>query len=108
MKSIRMASASYAPRGFVLDYIIYSVSYPNTFSSGLTYFIDTDVYTADVVTFQPNCILKFANNTYLLTYGGVTCNGSSVSPSIFTSKDDDLFGETILSSTGNPTWSSTT
>jgi len=33
--SIQMASASYAPRGFVLDYIIYSVSYPNTFSSGV-------------------------------------------------------------------------
>jgi hypothetical protein len=103
-KPIRMASASYAPRGFVLDYIIYSVSSPNTFSSGVTYFIDTSVYTADVVTFQPNCILKFGNNTYLLTYGGVTCNGSSGSFSIFTSKDDDLYGEQILGSTHNPTY----
>ena len=57
-----------------------------------------------MVTFQPNCILKFADNTYLLSYGGVTCNGSSGSLSIFTSMDDDLYGEQILYSTGNPTY----
>src|SRR5205814_343596 len=56
------------------------------------------------LTFEPGCVLKFAGGTYLLTYGGVICNGTTGSPSIFTSRDDDLYGEPIVESSGRPAY----
>jgi len=104
-RAIKVASLPYTARGVVWDYIIISVSYPNTFQSGVTYFFDWSVYTGDTLTFEPNCILKFASGNYALSYGGIVCNGTASNPSIFTSKDDDLFGEKIYGSTGTPTYS---
>jgi len=104
-QAIKVASLPYNARGVIWDYIIISVSYPNTFESGVTYFFDWSVYTGDPLTFQPNCILKFASGNYALSYGGIVCNGTASNPSIFTSKDDDLYGEKIYASTGTPTYS---
>jgi len=103
-REIRVASLPYTPPGFVVDYVAYNLSHPPAFQSGVTYYISSAVYTGDAVIFEPGCILKFASGTYLLTYGGVICNGTTGSPSIFTSRDDDLYGEPIVKSTGQPAY----
>jgi hypothetical protein len=104
-KSVRMASAAYAPRGFVLDYVAVAGSGDYTFASGVTYYISSSGYFGGFVTFQPNCTIKFANNAYLVLYGeDIACLGTSGSYSVLTSKDDDLFGEPIPGSTATPTY----
>jgi hypothetical protein len=104
-REIKVASVPYTPPGFVIDYVAYNLSHPPAFESGVTYYVSGAVYTGDVLTFESGCILKFASGTYLLTHGGgVICNGTTSSPSIFTSRDDDLYGEPIVESTGHPVY----
>jgi len=72
--------------------------------SGVSYYVSSSASFSGTVTFQPNCVIKLASNGYLLLYGPIVCNGTLASPSILTSKDDNLYGDTILSSTGNPVY----
>ncbi len=59
------------------------------------------------MTFQPGCVIKFKNNAYMLLYGPVSFPGSGTRP-VFTSRNDELFGERIAGvpnepdSDGNP------
>jgi hypothetical protein len=103
-KPMRVAAAPYRAKGFVWDYVaVPSSGTDYTFGSG-TYFINGSTYFSGTLTFQPNCVIKLGNNGYLLTYGSIVCNGTTNSWSILTSKNDDLFGEKISGSTGNPTY----
>ena len=61
-------------------------------------------YLGGTTTFGAGCVIKFASDAYLLMSGPVVCNGGALK-SVLTSKDDDLFGERIDGSTGNPTYS---
>lgn len=100
---IRLARATETDKGFSIDYVLVSGSGSYTFASGTTYYIHTSGYFGGMVTFRTNCVIKFNTNAYLLIYGAVSCNGTATAPSILTSMDDDLFGEQIEGSTGNPT-----
>jgi len=104
---MKVASLPYRAKGYVFDYItVPGTGTSYTFSSGVTYYIASYAYFSGTVTFQPNCTIKFGANAYLQMYGAVplVCNGTLASPSIMTSQDDDLFGETVLGSTGYPTY----
>ncbi len=101
--SIRMARAAYAPRGFLLDYVAVGGSGDFTFASGVTYLIGSGGFFGSTITLQPNCIIKIENGAYLLAYTSIVCNGAG-SYSILTSKNDDLYGEPIPGSNGNPTY----
>jgi hypothetical protein len=104
-QAINESRSVYSPNGVVLDWIGVSSSGTDyTFASGETYFVTNNGYFSGTLTFQPNCVIKLPANAYLLTYGSVVCNGSSGAPSILTSRDDDAFGETLPSSTHNPSY----
>lgn len=101
-----LASTPYHPIAFVLDYITISGASDYTFSQGNTYFISgLGYFSGGTLTFQPGSILKLASGASVLQYGTLVCNGTSSNPSIITSKDDNLYGERILGSTGNPSYS---
>ncbi len=100
-QAISQAQSVYAPTGVVIDWIAVSGSGSYTFTNA-TYFVSSSTYFSGTLTFQPGCVIKFAPYAYLLTYGSIVCNGTSGSPSILTSEDDDLFGETLSWSTHNP------
>jgi len=102
--AIQLAQSPYIRTGFVLDYITISGTGNYTFNTGITYYVAAASYGAATLTFQPGCVIKFAPDASLRALWTVACNGSSASPSILTSKDDDLFGVVLPSSTHNPTY----
>lgn len=102
---VRMAMAQLPSRGVVIDYTTVSGSTPYyTFTSGTTYYLQAGFDVTTLATLQPGAILKFALNANLRIYGGLTCPTIGQVQPVFTSKDDNLFGESILGSTGSPTY----
>jgi hypothetical protein len=99
---IRLASGPYKARGFDWDYITVSGSGSYAFSSN-TYYLSSGGYFSGALSFAPNAILKFPKNKYLLGYGTFAFNGTATAPTVFTSKDDGLYGQEIFGSTGQPT-----
>ncbi len=103
--AITLAAADYHPAGLVLDYQTVPGNWwgDYTFASGTTYLVtETTYFGGGTVTFQPGCIIKFARGDLLL-YGGIVCNGYDAAPSILTSKDDDVYGETDYGQNGTST-----
>lgn len=106
---IQLAQAAYEPGGYVMDFfIIPDDGTPTTFQSGQTYYIKTSYYSGSTVTFQSNATIKYKNNAYVLLYGTMNFP-SSGSEVVFTSRDDNAYGEVITGvpgeapSDGNPT-----
>ena len=94
----------YQPVGLVWDYQTVTGSYGDyTFTNGLTYYVYQNVSFSGNVTFNP-CVIKFSSGAYILAYGSITCNGSSSLPTIFTSWQDDLFGDPIPTATSCPSY----
>ena len=107
---ILMASLPYQPRGYLLDFVIISnQGTPTTFASGVTYYIKTSYYSGSAVTFQPGCVIKYKNNANMLLYGTVSFPQSGQTMPVFTSRNDNNFGEVIqgvsgeTDSNGDPT-----
>ncbi len=92
---IRVAPLNYRPRGCVLDFVIIpDDGTPTTLQTGFTYYVKTSYYSGSAVTFQPGCVIKFKNNANMLLYGPVSFP-SSGEPPVFTSRNDNNFGEVI-------------
>ena len=104
--AITQAAADYHPAAVVLDYItLDGEGYGYTFASGTTYYIPSGFSVGPGgATFQPNACLKFGQNAGLLLYDGPVSFPASGAKVIFTSKDDNLYGDTIAGSTGNPAY----
>ena len=104
---VRTASLPYSARGFVLDYFTLSGGVSSyTFASNATYYISSGFGVGPGTnTIQLNATIKSAPNAYFYFYGPVVCPASGTTPAAFTSKDDDLFGEKIVGSTGLPSFS---
>ncbi len=106
-RAITLAAADYHPAGLVLDYLTVPDNWwgDYTFASGTTYLVTNNTYfNGGTVTFQPGCIIKFANaGDDLVLFGGIVCGGDAYNPSILTSKDDDVYGETDYGPNGTST-----
>ncbi len=100
---IVLASGRYRPPGVVLDYVTLSGSASSyTFTNGTTYHISGNFYQGPgTATFQNNACLKFASNVWLIAYGPVSFP-SSGAPVIFTSADDNAYGNVITNSAAAP------
>jgi len=93
---VQVAALPYKPEGLVVDFLtIPDQGQPTTFTNGATYYIRTSYYSGAAVTFQPNCTIKYKNNAYMLLYGPVSFP-SSDPPAVFTSRNDNGFGERII------------
>ncbi len=98
---MEVAALAYEPKGVLVDFPVNlsgsSSSY--TFLSGTTYSIASSFSVGSgTATFQPGCVVKYANNACLLLYGYVSFPPAGQVMPVFTHKDDDLFGEQISGS----------
>jgi hypothetical protein len=92
---VEMASIPYRPEGYAVDFVIIPDSgTPTTLASGQTYYIRTSYYSGSSVTFEPGCTIKFKDNANLLLYGPISFPDTLQTP-VFTSRNDDGFGEKI-------------
>ena len=94
-----------ADKGFVIDYDTKSGTVGSfTFQANSTYYIapSTTFNISVTAIFQPNTVIKFGFNGILYLYTYPTFTSTTALPAIFTSKDDNLFGDEIAGSTGNP------
>jgi parallel beta-helix repeat protein len=71
-----------------------------------THYVTASVTVSDneVLTILPGAVVKFAPNTQLLVYGTLNASGTGDEAEngiVFTSRDDDSLGETIVSSDGS-------
>lgn len=104
-KPMRLADTGYRAKGFVWDYLTLSGGYTSYTFGSQTYFINGSVTISSSATFSAGCCLKYASGASVYVGGSVTCNGTSTSPSVFTSMHDNAFGDQIPGSTGYPTYS---
>lgn len=103
---VQLAQAAYVTKGVVIDYetIYGSVTY-YTFNSGTTYYISGSFTVTANATFQGGTVIKYDSNAYLwLNSASFSFPAAGQLMPVLTSKDDNLFGETITGSTGNPTY----
>ena len=97
---MQLAGAPYRPAGLVFDYEI-APGANLTFESGKTYYNASGFYLGPAtVTFQPGCVIKSANNVYLLCLGPVSFPDTLQTP-VFTAVNDDSFGEDIDGTPGS-------
>jgi hypothetical protein len=108
--AVRLAATPYRAAGLVVDYLVpaggslqdYTFQ---TYGPGPVYVVRNNlygspVYASGTLTFQPGCVIRFLHDSadgyapaYILTYGGVVCNGTTASPSVFTSYYDFQYGD---------------
>jgi len=98
---ITAAKTAYVPTGFVVDFVIVPSGSVTTFESGQTYYIQSSYYCGDPVAFEPGCTIKFKENAYMLLYGPVYFPDLGPHP-VFTSKDDDMYGDRIFFGDSDP------
>jgi hypothetical protein len=101
LKPIQTVAFTYKPHGFAIDFtIIPDQASPTTFSSG-TYYIKTSYSTGSSVTFQAGSVIKYKQNANLTLYGPVLfpASGGATMP-VFTSRNDDTFGQVIAGVAG--------
>ena len=108
---ILAATEPYRPDGFLLDFVIIpDQQNPTTFLSGVTYYIKTGYSSGSLVTFQPACVIKYKHNANMMLYGSVSFPPVGQARAVFTSRNDDKFGDKILGvvgesdSNGDPTY----
>jgi RHS repeat-associated protein len=102
-KPMKVASASYRPRGVDLDFITVVTGNSFDFDSGQTYYLSSSASFSGTVSFFGSCVIKEASGVSLTLNGPVNCYGTAYNPSIITALNDWAFGENALpGSTGYP------
>jgi hypothetical protein len=103
-RPMQLAMTQYRPKGVVLDYVsLDSSAYGYTFASGTTYYIPEAFSVGPGgATFQQGACLKFGANSALTLNGGPVSFPSSGAKVVFTSKDDNGYGQIISGSTASP------
>ncbi len=95
-RPLQTSVVSYKPEGYIIDFVIVpDQGTPTVLASGQTYYVKTSYYSGSAVTFQPGCIIKFKNNAYMLLYGTVSFPSAGQLMPVFTSRNDDSFGDLI-------------
>jgi hypothetical protein len=95
-KSLMAYVAHYQPQGYLIDFtIIPTQGTPTTLQSGQTYYIRSSYYSGSMVTVQAGCVVKYKNNANMLLYGTYSFPSVGSAMPVFTSRNDDAFGEKI-------------
>jgi hypothetical protein len=97
---IQLASSTSKPGGYLIDFVtIPDDATPTTFLTGETYYVPSSYYSGNSITFQSGTVVKYKDTANMLLYGSLTFP-SSGDPAVFTSRNDDLYGERIQGVTG--------
>ncbi len=111
VRPVLLASAAgYRPRGVALDYTVvqggtgFEFGYSGGGPPDTFYVTSTVDFSGGTLIFDQNGVIKYAPNTSIDFDGSeaVTCNGTLASPTMFTSRDDDLYGQTLPDSNHLP------
>lgn len=80
-----------------------NITSDTTWGAG-THYVSADISVDDGVrlTVSAGAVVKFAKDTGLIVYGILDINGASGSEVVFTSIDDDSYGDIIPGSDGSP------
>ena len=91
-------------RGIVLDYATTIGSLTNhVFQVDTTYFVTNSVQLYGTTVVEGGAVIKFSTGSPTLNFNGpVQCLTAPWHPAVFTARDDDSSGETVLGSTGTP------
>jgi hypothetical protein len=105
---MQLARLSLPSQGLVLDYVTMTAQTNYTFQGDSTYYISGIVYLYGTNTFEGGAVIKYTNGAaiYLVPSApgyGLNWQASAYRPVVFTSMNDNSVGESISSSTGNPT-----
>lgn len=99
-KEIMVASRQISPGAYVIDFeTLPDSGFTNYFHTGETYYIPTSFSTGSGVVFEPGSTIKYKNNAYMLLYGSISFSSTLQTP-VFTSRNDDSFGDRIAGVTG--------
>lgn len=104
-KAMEIASHKLTRQGYLLDYVVNVVSSNNfTFQADTTYYVSGAYSMGGVVRCEGGSIIKMSptNNAQLTISGSIQTLGNQYRPTIFTARDDNVVGETVAGSTGNP------
>jgi hypothetical protein len=104
-RGARHVAKQYAQRpGFVLDYEMLNGATDLILKADTTYYVTNAVWLNGTTTIEGGAVVKFSTNPAAKIYINETliCNTAPYRMAIFTAKDDNSAGETILGSTGNP------
>jgi hypothetical protein len=100
---ILLAAGQYSTDGFVLDYTTLPVSASTySFAKDSTFFIPSSFTVSARATFRENACIKYGANAYFMFSEASADFPSGVPPIIFTSKDDNAYGEVIAGSSSEP------
>ena len=98
-----LASAPYEARGVVLDYIVFNGGVSSYTFTNTTYYVSGSATVGSGgAVFQAGACLKLASNACLWVQGGPVNFPASGTPVVFTSKDDNSYGQQITGSTAQP------
>ena len=85
----------------------YTIKHGNV--SGQTWPADTYLITSGLLvdghttlTIEPGAVVKFQHDLKIMVYGTLDANGTEANNVVFTSIDDDAYGETMPESDGSP------
>ena len=101
---MKLAAATPANQGYVLDYVeMYADTGDICFQGDTTYYISAPFGVYGTMTFEGGTVLKYdVNNSYIWDVGGLDCKTGPYRPAVITSMDDNTVGETISGSSGTP------
>lgn len=102
-KPIRLAITEYRPTGIAIDYITVPGGTSAQFDNGITYYVEantTAYFTSG--NFSGGAIIKCGSGAKVSIQSSAYFQGSDATPTIFTSANDDYFGEVISGSNGKP------
>ena len=101
--AILLAKADQPAEGFVLDYQTVNSSVTNyTFQGDRTYYISGYCNFFGTTAFEGGTIIKYNLYGTIEVDGNYVCQTGPYRPAIFTSMNDDTFGEVISGSSGTP------
>lgn len=94
-RQMGMAPEYSKPTGFCIDYVYVTTGTDMEFATGQTYYVSGWAAFDGQLTFRPNSIIKYNADACIASDGGAIQCSTTGSPTIFTSKDDPRFGETV-------------
>jgi hypothetical protein len=103
---VLVASSPYVANGLVWDYpqLLSGTSNSCTFAANSTYYISNSFAVTSSAIFNTNVCIKYGSNaTFTLSEASVSFPSTGL-PVVFTSKDDDTYGEVLTNSTSLPSY----
>lgn len=109
LAAISTSKAPYHAVGVAADFVVIpDQGSPTTFRAGQTHVVRRSFYVGGAAVFEPGCVIKNHGQGSIVLHGRSISFPSTGAPCVFTSIDDDLYGDKVMgsgfvpNSDGNP------